>query len=443
MKSRLRALFFLGIAIGLPTATVFALSIKSLLFFVFYWPLFMSGVWIVGALYFWLSQERFNLWDNGQYQPELEGLPLLSILIPCFNEGPNIRETIEAAAAQHYAPIEIIAINDGSKDDTREILDALSEEFPTLRVIHLAQNQGKALALQAGATAARSEYLICIDGDALLDPNAAAGLVKPLIANPRLAAVTGNPRIRTRSTLIGRIQVGEFSSIIGLIKRTQMIYGKLFTLSGVMTAFRKQALEEVGYWSEDMITEDIDISWKLQTSGWSILYEPRALCWILMPETLRGLWKQRLRWAQGGAEVFLKYFPVIWFKRRAGMKLLMTEYIVSTLWAYSLLIGTLFNIASWLLPLPSQYAASAILYPNLAGKILILICLFQFTLSVFLERRYEKSMARSLFWVIWYPLIYWLLNCLTTAVAFTKVALKTRRDRARWISPDRGIGRLK
>ena len=88
-------------------------------------------------------------------------------------------------------------------------------------MIHLAQNQGKAIALQAGAAAARSEFLVCIDGDALLDRDAAAYLVAPLLANPHVGAVTGNPRIRTRSTLIGRIQVGEFSSIIGLIKRTQ------------------------------------------------------------------------------------------------------------------------------------------------------------------------------------------------------------------------------
>ncbi|WP_268606123.1 glycosyltransferase, partial [Escherichia coli] len=137
----------------------------------------------------------------------------ISVLIPCFNEGLNARETISAAMAQRYDNIEVIAINDGSSDDTAEVLDQLTLEFPRLRVIHLAQNQGKAIALQAGAAAARSEYLVCIDGDALLDRDAAAYLVAPLLANPHVGAVTGNPRIRTRSTLIGRIQVGEFSSI--------------------------------------------------------------------------------------------------------------------------------------------------------------------------------------------------------------------------------------
>ena len=98
-----------------------------------------------------------------------------------------------------------------------------------------------------------------------------------MIHYPHVGAVTGNPRIRTRSTLIGRIQVGEFSSIIGLIKRTQRIYGRVFTVSGVIAAFRRRALADVGYWSPDMITEDIDISWKLQLRHWDI-FSSRERC---------------------------------------------------------------------------------------------------------------------------------------------------------------------
>lgn len=98
----------------------------------------------------------------------------------------------------------------------------MAAQIPHLRVIHLAQNQGKAIALKTGAAAAKSEYLVCIDGDALLDRDAAAYIVEPMLYNPRVGAVTGNPRIRTRSTLVGKIQVGEYSSIIGLIKRTSV-----------------------------------------------------------------------------------------------------------------------------------------------------------------------------------------------------------------------------
>ena len=183
-------------------------------------------------------------WDNATPAPALAGEPLISILIPCFNEERNARETISAALDQRYWNVEVIAINDGSSDNTAEVLQQLAREQPRLRVINLAENQGKAVALKAGAAAARGDLLVCIDGDALLDRDTAAYLVAPLIQYPHVGAVTGNPRIRTRSTLIGRIQVGEFSSIIGLIKRTQRIYGRVFTVSGVIAAFRRQALAE-------------------------------------------------------------------------------------------------------------------------------------------------------------------------------------------------------
>ena len=141
--------------------------------------------------------------------------------------------------------------------------------------------------------------LVCIDGDALLDPQALRWIARAF--PPRhVGGVAGNPRIRNRTSLLGRLQVGEFSSIIGLIRRAQTIYGRLFTVSGVICAFRKRALEEAGWWSPRTITDDIDVTWRVQLAGWRVVYEPNAIVWILMPETLRGLWKQRLRWAEGG-----------------------------------------------------------------------------------------------------------------------------------------------
>src|SRR5699024_9816455 len=139
----------------------------------------------------------------------------VTILIPCHNEARHAEQTILAALRQDYPDIEVIAINDGSTDDTRALFDRLSTEHNRLRIIHLASNQGKAMALSMGALAARSEYVVCIDGDALLAPDAVRYLMDSLTSRPDIGAVTGNPRIRTRSTLIGRIQVGEFSSIIG------------------------------------------------------------------------------------------------------------------------------------------------------------------------------------------------------------------------------------
>lgn len=443
MIDRLIALLILAVMLGGPMGVALSLTGELLLNFVFFYPLLMSALWIAGGSYFWLHWERHWPWSRtGEVPPpELKGQPLISILIPCYNEGENAAETIGAALAQRYPHIEVIAINDGSRDNTAAVLNDLAAREQRLRVVHLAQNQGKAVALRMGALAARSEYLVCIDGDALLDRDAAAYLVAPLIDNPRVGAVTGNPRIRTRSTLIGRVQVGEFSSIIGLIKRTQRVYGRVFTVSGVVVAFRRTALDRIGYWSADMITEDIDVSWKLQLDHWSIFYEPRALCWILMPETLRGLWKQRLRWAQGGAEVLLKNIRSIWQWRYRYMWPLLIEFCLSAAWAFAFILTLLLALLGLVVELPPGLRVIGVVPPGFTGLLLAWVCLMQFALSLFIERRYEDRLPQALFWVIWYPLAFWMITLLTTLVSFPKVMLKPRQLRARWTSPDRGIKR--
>jgi biofilm PGA synthesis N-glycosyltransferase PgaC len=441
MIQRLIALLALVLIVGGPVALLVVFTGDVVLDFVFLYPLFMSGLWIAGGLYFWLHWERDWAWGDDAPPPVLQCEPLISILVPCYNEEDNAHETIGAALAQRYPNIEVIAINDGSRDGTAAVLDTLALNEPRLRVVHLASNQGKAVALQMGAVAALSEYLVCIDGDALLDRDAVAYLVAPLINNPRVGAVTGNPRIRTRSTLVGRIQVGEFSSIIGLIKRTQRVYGQVFTVSGVVAAFRRRALDDVGYWSPDMITEDIDISWKLQKRHWAIFFEPRALCWILMPETLRGLWKQRLRWAQGGAEVFVKNLRGMWGWRNRRMWILMLEFCLSTGWAFMFALSVVLYFVGLCIELPPDIQVRTLLPPAFTGMVLTVACLLQFFVSVMIDSRYEHGMRRTLYWVIWYPAVFWMLSLATTLVSFPRVMIKQRRERARWVSPDRGIAR--
>ncbi|STT51959.1 biofilm PGA synthesis N-glycosyltransferase PgaC [Klebsiella pneumoniae] len=139
-----------------------------------------------------------------------------------------------------------------------------------------------------------------------------------------------------------------------------------------------------------MITEDIDISWKLQLRHWDIFFEPRALCWILMPETLKGLWKQRLRWAQGGAEVFLVNLRRLFHWQHHRMWPLFLEYACSTLWAFAYAITILLFILSRLMPLPDNLAVHSLFPPEFTGMLLGLMCLLQFVASLYIERRYEK-----------------------------------------------------
>ena len=400
--------------------------------FVFHYPLFMAFVLMTGGFCYHFFRERKSIPD------ELPDEPLVSILVPCHNEEECIRQTIEYLMKQEYKNIEIIAINDASSDKTPEILKEMQKTQPNLRVIHMTTNQGKGMGLTMGAMAAKGEYLVCIDADALLDAAAIKYFMWHFLNFPRVGAITGNPRVRNRTSIVGKIQVGEFSSIVGMIKRTQRIIGKIYTVSGVIAAFRKSALMSVGFWSNDMVTEDIDISWKLQLKFWDIRYEPRALCWILMPETVRGLWRQRLRWAQGGNEVLRKYGRSMldWNQRRIWP--IYIEYVISVLWAYLFTLTIVVYLLDKVIDLPPGIEVRSIL-PGWTGVILAVVCLFQVLIGLLIDSKFEKGIIKMFFWLIWYPCVYWVLNAAVTIVGLPKALLKKKGTPAIWESPDRGF----
>jgi biofilm PGA synthesis N-glycosyltransferase PgaC len=416
------------------------LPLKAIILgFAFYYPLFMAYLWIVGAVFYYFRFERQYVHQSEP--PKLREYPGVALIVPCHNEEENVRETILQLLDQKYPDFEVIAVNDGSTDQTQEVLDELAARHDRLRVIHQVGNLGKAASMNMAALLTDKEFLVCIDGDCLLDENAVTWMMQQFLDSPRVGAVTGNPRIRNRSTLIGRVQVGEFSSIIGMIKRAQRVYGRIFTVSGVVSAFRKTALHDVGYWSTEMLTDDIDVSWRLQFAHWDVRFEPKALCWILMPETFLGLWNQRLRWAMGGVQVAMKYFHVLfsWKKRRMWMVYL--EFVISILWAYVIGITVLFAILNMIVPLPSFLYVPP-LTPGWNGLVLGLTCMLQIAISLFLDSKYDVGLWRIYFWMIWYPLLYWMLNMLTIVVGVPRTLLRNNKQRAVWISPDRGVRKI-
>jgi len=225
-------------------------------YFVFWYPLIMSIVWIVGGILFHQRIEN---------KPSLllTESPMVSILIACFNEEDTITNTIEHLHNLNYPNYEIIAINDGSKDNTSQVLDILVKKYEKLRIIQLKTNAGKANALYLGLIASKGEFLVGVDADAYLDKEALNYMIPHFTTKnygERVGAVTGNPRVRNRSSLLAKIQLCEFSSIVSLIKRTQRMFGKVMTVSGVCVAYRKKALIDCGLWDRDMITEDIAVT---------------------------------------------------------------------------------------------------------------------------------------------------------------------------------------
>lgn len=408
----------------------------ALAVFCFGYPFVMAWYWMAGGLLYRTVRERHE--PPPDAPPPLPAYPGVSILVPCHNEERQLEETFAVLAAIDYPEFEIVAIDDGSKDRTGPMLEALTARIPQLRVVRLARNQGKSTALNVGALLARHELLVCIDGDALLDRHAVTWFVRRFQSDSRLGALTGNPRIRNRASVLGRLQVGEFSSIVGLIKRAQTLYGRLFTISGVICAFRKRALDDAGWWDPGALTDDVEATWRIQLAGWRVAFEPKALCWILMPETLRGLWRQRLRWSEGGTQTILASTGPMF--RRGAWRLfpVWLNYVVSIAWSYAMIVGFfLWAAASFM---PAAYGTLGVApLPSWWGSVLALTYLVQAIVSVSIDERFEKGMAGSIFWIIWYPLAFWLLQAATAAVGFPRAVMRPRHARGTWVSPDRGI----
>jgi biofilm PGA synthesis N-glycosyltransferase PgaC len=415
------------------------MKILSLLgYFIFLYPLYMSFVWMIGGLLFSIRREQ-------AVSVKLDYHPFFSIIIPAYNEEGSIEVIVDNLGDLNYPSYEVIVVNDGSTDKTAEIVDNLVLKHPSwLKVVHLKENKGKANALNMGILISKGQFLVTIDADCLLDKEAINWFAWHLLSHPRVGAITGNPRVWNRTSLLAKIQTGEYATIIGLIKRTQRILGKILTVSGVIAAYRKSALLDVGFFEGDTVTEDIDITWKLQKKFWDVRYEPRALCWILVPETIRGLWHQRVRWAQGGLQVLIKHAGIWLDIRERRFWPIYVEYLVSIIWAFSLTLVTII----WLILIIVKSTGHAVpifpnpIYPVWYGAVLCLTCLLVFFVSLVIDRKYEKAFMKNYFWVVWYPLVYWIIITLTTIKAVYDVTIKKKAG-ASWKSPDRGLHTLK
>lgn len=397
--------------------------------FVFWYPAIMSAAWIVGALIFYFSNER-------KKPLPLYETPKVSILVPCYNEEETIEKTVEELSQIQYPDYEIIAINDGSSDNTAEVLKGLLPLYDKLRFIDLKENNGKANALYLGLIAAKGEILMGVDSDSYIMPDALNYIV-PHFTNPfngeRVGAVTGNPRVRNRSSLLAKIQLCEYSSIISLIKRTQRIWGKVMTVSSVVVAFRKRALLNCRLWDRDMITEDIGVTWKLEKKFWDIRYEPRAMCMMLVPETVKGLYKQRKRWAEGGMEIIRRHGNLFkdWKTRR--MAPVYIEQLISIVWALCWLFLTVLLVIGWFRR--DEFFVFSYIWKSL---FLSTVGLIQFMVAILLDTKYDKQLFKNAVTAVWYPFLYWYINALIVIVSIPALFRK-RNKTAVWDSPDRGL----
>jgi biofilm PGA synthesis N-glycosyltransferase PgaC len=158
-----------------------------------------------------------------------------------------------------------------------------------------------------------------------------------------------------------------------------------------------------------------------------------------MPESFKGLWSQRLRWAQGGVEVLMRHFRELLTWRNRRMWVVAIELIVSTFWAYTIVFVYTIWLIGQFFTLPPPLAVTAVL-PGWSGVLLGSTCLLQFLISLIIDSRYESNtLGRYYYWMIWYPMVYWSIQAAASCAALPKAIRKRRGKRAVWVSPDRGF----
>lgn len=229
---------------------------------------------------------------------------LVSVVVPAYNEERALGKTIESLLKLTYPNKEIIIVDDGSTDRTLEVARRYVQNDAVMVVTK--SNGGKWDALNTGIQAAKGEFIVCIDGDTILDPKAIHHLVKHFKIS-KVGAVAGNVKVGNRGSLLTKLQALEYVVGINLHRRSEAHLQNVTVVPGPIGAFRASVLNEVGFFEGDTFAEDADITFRILKAGYRTVYEPRAFAYTEAPKSMTSLAKQRYRWYRGSLQVLSKH----------------------------------------------------------------------------------------------------------------------------------------
>ena len=275
---------------------------------------------------------------------EESSLPMISLVVPAYNEGRVIQAAIRSLLLLDYPNFEILVIDDGSTDDTYEKAIAVAREQQSISVrVITKRNGGKAEALNTGMTAARGEFILNMDGDSKLSSNTLRACIRHF-ENPKIGAVAGNVKVINRENIWTKIQALEYVEGLAMARKAQSFMRAVNIIPGPLGMFRKSVLQQVGGYDHDTFAEDCDLTLKLLMRGWHIAYEPTAIAWVETPSGLLDLLKQRYRWTRGILQATSKHSHALWQPRKAGINCFILWYMLfeGVMWPFSTLLGNLF-----------------------------------------------------------------------------------------------------
>ncbi|MEP7130977.1 MAG: glycosyltransferase [Sphingomicrobium sp.] len=251
-------------------------------------------------------------------RPAIDPKTFVSVLIPAFNEERVIERSVNHVLASEQVELEVIVIDDGSKDRTSEIVEKLFGKDPRVHLITLA-NGGKACALNQGLAVAKSDIVVALDADTQFEPDTIARLARWFASDEKLAAVAGNAKVGNRINIATRWQALEYVTAQNLERRALARLGAMTVVPGAVGAWRKRAIAKVGGYPPDTLAEDQDLTIAVQRAGWRVAYDQSAIAWTEAPQSLRQLARQRFRWAFGTIQCVWKHKKVLVQGRPRGL----------------------------------------------------------------------------------------------------------------------------
>jgi GT2 family glycosyltransferase len=257
---------------------------------------------------------RFTITGRTPPMPDPVTGPLISVLIPCFNEEKVIESSVRRILASNWSRIEVLVLDDGSADHTAEVVRKAFADEPRVTLMAF-ENGGKARALNRGLAKASGDVVVALDADTLFPSDTLAKLAR-WFGDPRVGAVAGNALVGNRRNLITRWQALEYVTAQNLERRALAALGAVTVVPGAVGAWRRAALEALGGYPDDTLAEDQDLTIAMQRAGWRVEFDPEARAYTEAPETVGGLLKQRFRWSFGTLQCIYKHRAALFDVKR-------------------------------------------------------------------------------------------------------------------------------
>ncbi|KKK40065.1 transposase [Mesobacillus campisalis] len=344
------------------------------------------------ALFVFLSRRQVKRYKETRNEPGFT--PFVSVVIAAYNEEKVICKTIDSILASDYPNFEILIIDDGSRDDTALEVQKAYDSHPLVKLIQKA-NGGKSSAVNLGFKESSGEIVIALDADTLIAENAISLLVSHF-RNEQVAAVSGNVKVGNKGNLLTNWQHIEYVTGFNLERRAFAALNCITVVPGAIGAWRKTAVADAGYFQEDTLAEDTDLTLALLRNGKKIEFEEKAYAFTEVPEDVKSLAKQRYRWVYGTLQCLWKHRDALFNKKHGSLGFV----ALPNMWLFQYLFQIISPIAEILFVIA--------LFTGHAGKALIGFTLFYLLdlLASLYAFRLEKESPKPLWSLLLQRILY-------------------------------------